>query len=36
MPEAPARNPLDSFLNAVQATIDGPVTWFRGEYVEQG
>ncbi|XP_050101381.1 NADH dehydrogenase [ubiquinone] 1 beta subcomplex subunit 10 [Anopheles aquasalis] len=34
MPEAPARNPLDSFLNAVHATIDGPVTWFREKIVE--
>ncbi|XP_035916295.1 NADH dehydrogenase [ubiquinone] 1 beta subcomplex subunit 10 [Anopheles stephensi] len=34
MPEAPARNPLESFLNAVQATIDGPVTWFREKIVE--
>lgn len=32
MPEAPARNPLESFTNAVSAMIDGPVTWFRGKF----
>ncbi|KAL1380227.1 hypothetical protein pipiens_001428 [Culex pipiens pipiens] len=34
MPEAPARNPLESFMNSIASVVDGPVTWFRESVVE--
>lgn len=32
MPETEARSPIGRFASAVSNVIDGPITWFRGEY----